>query len=53
MGVAVKVRVWVGWGWFLLQKILNRHFEKHLHAMELKLTGYIIITISLMSQKIW
>ena len=33
-------------GWLPLQKILSRHFEKYLHAMELIFTAYFRSTIS-------
>ena len=33
------------WGWLPLRKILSRHFEKYLNAMERKLTGYVDKTL--------
>ena len=35
-------------GWLPPQNILSRHFEKYLHGMVLKLSGYVRNTISLL-----
>ena len=35
-------------GWLPPQNILNRHFEKYLHGMVLKLSGHVTNTISLL-----